>query len=132
MTLAYALAARARRWSSLGIDATVEDYEQVAVIANVSADRPHGDVAYERFTRQGPAALLPLPDIAPEAEILARYATTKWPVTFATATRGDGVANSLARLLQAVYRHHDDDCGLSARHCLTVDSFVHAFVEGAR
>ena len=38
----------------------------------------------------------------------------------------------LARLLQAVYRHHDDDCGLSARHGLTVDSFVHAFVEGAR
>lgn len=46
--------------AALGIDATVEDYEQVAVIANVSADRPHGDVAYERFTTTGPLALLPL------------------------------------------------------------------------
>jgi 2-octaprenyl-6-methoxyphenol hydroxylase len=46
--------------AAAGIDASVEDYGQVAVVANVSADRPHGGVAYERFTREGPLAVLPL------------------------------------------------------------------------
>jgi 2-octaprenyl-6-methoxyphenol hydroxylase len=46
--------------SAAGIDADVEDYGQVAVIANLSPDRPHQDVAYERFTPSGPMALLPL------------------------------------------------------------------------
>ena len=48
--------------AAAGIEASVEDYGQVAVVANVSADRPHGGVAYERFTRQGPLAVLPLHD----------------------------------------------------------------------
>jgi 2-octaprenyl-6-methoxyphenol hydroxylase len=45
-----------------GIDAIVEDYEQVAVVANVAADRLHQGVAYERFTPAGPLAVLPLHD----------------------------------------------------------------------
>ncbi len=45
-----------------GIEATVEDYEQVAVVANVATDRPHRGTAYERFTRSGPLAVLPLAD----------------------------------------------------------------------
>src|SRR5205807_438420 len=44
------------------IGARVEDYDQVAVVANVAADRPHRDIAYERFTRGGPLAVLPLHD----------------------------------------------------------------------
>ncbi|WP_088329842.1 2-octaprenyl-6-methoxyphenyl hydroxylase [Lacimicrobium sp. SS2-24] len=43
----------------LGLHARVEDYAQSAVVANVKVDRPHQNVAYERFTRQGPLALLP-------------------------------------------------------------------------
>jgi signal recognition particle receptor subunit beta len=73
-----------------------------------------------------------LPDIAPQAEILARYAATPWPVTFATATRGEGVAESLARLLEAVYRRHDADFGLGARHGLSAEAFVQAFVGSVR
>ncbi len=46
--------------AALGIEARPEDYGQVAVIANLAAERPHGDVAYERFTEGGPIALLPL------------------------------------------------------------------------
>lgn len=38
------------------------DYEQWAVTADVSADAGHGGVAYERFTPQGPMALLPHDD----------------------------------------------------------------------
>jgi 2-octaprenyl-6-methoxyphenol hydroxylase len=45
-----------------GIDAAVEDYGQVAVVANVAADRPHQGIAYERFTPAGPLAVLPLHD----------------------------------------------------------------------
>jgi 2-octaprenyl-6-methoxyphenol hydroxylase len=48
--------------AAAGINASVEDYGQVAVVANVSADRPNGGVAYERFTRDGPLAVLPLHD----------------------------------------------------------------------
>jgi 2-octaprenyl-6-methoxyphenol hydroxylase len=44
------------------IEAGVEDYDQVAIVANVAADRPHDGTAYERFTPSGPLAVLPLYD----------------------------------------------------------------------
>jgi 2-octaprenyl-6-methoxyphenol hydroxylase len=44
------------------IDAGVEDYDQVAIVANVATDRPHDSTAYERFTPSGPLAVLPLHD----------------------------------------------------------------------
>lgn len=40
------------------------DYQQQAVIANLAMDRPHQGIAYERFTANGPMALLPLPGFA--------------------------------------------------------------------
>ena len=43
-----------------GIESTVHDYQQVAVIANVSTRKPHNNQAFERFTEQGPIALLPM------------------------------------------------------------------------
>ena len=45
-----------------GIVAEVEDYDQVAVVANVATDQSAGDTAFERFTSAGPLALLPLRD----------------------------------------------------------------------
>lgn len=48
--------------AAAGIDASVEDYGQVAVVAKIRAERAHGGVAYERFTRDGPLAVLPLHD----------------------------------------------------------------------
>lgn len=44
----------------LGIASDETPYDQVAVIANVEVSRPHEGIAYERFTREGPIALLPL------------------------------------------------------------------------
>ncbi|MEW6131736.1 MAG: FAD-dependent monooxygenase [Pseudomonadota bacterium] len=35
------------------------DYAQVAVVAEVKSELPHGNLAYERFTPNGPIALLP-------------------------------------------------------------------------
>ncbi|KAA8999403.1 2-octaprenyl-6-methoxyphenyl hydroxylase [Affinibrenneria salicis] len=43
-----------------GISWRQEDYQQVAVIANVTTALPHQGRAFERFTPQGPLALLPM------------------------------------------------------------------------
>lgn len=48
--------------AAAGIATTVEDYAQVAVVANVASDTPHEGNAYERFTPAGPLAVLPLAD----------------------------------------------------------------------
>jgi 2-octaprenyl-6-methoxyphenol hydroxylase len=48
--------------AAAGIGADVEDYDQVAIVANVKTDRPPDGTAYERFTQSGPLALLPLYD----------------------------------------------------------------------
>ena len=44
----------------LGIYVKRTPYQQSALIANVSSVKPHQGVAYERFTQNGPLALLPL------------------------------------------------------------------------
>jgi 2-octaprenyl-6-methoxyphenol hydroxylase len=46
--------------ASAGIDASVEDYQQVAIVVNAATDRPNNGAAFERFTRSGPLAVLPL------------------------------------------------------------------------
>ena len=47
---------------TLGIQQHSKAYGHSAIIANISLEQPHGEVAYERFTDQGPMALLPLPE----------------------------------------------------------------------
>lgn len=71
-----------------GIHRNVHDYHQCALLAEVTADIPPCGIAYERFARRGPLALLPHGDsymlvwtrspedaerlvAAPEAELLA-------------------------------------------------------------
>lgn len=48
--------------AALGIASECHQYEHSALIANVASERSHGGWAYERFTRHGPMALLPLPE----------------------------------------------------------------------
>jgi 2-octaprenyl-6-methoxyphenol hydroxylase len=48
--------------AAAAIEADVEDYDQIAIVANVGADHPHDGTAYERFTPSGPIAVLPLYD----------------------------------------------------------------------
>ncbi len=45
--------------ASAGIEADVEDYEQVAIVVNATTDKPNTGEAYERFTPSGPLAVLP-------------------------------------------------------------------------
>lgn len=44
----------------VSIDTLRNTYRQHAVIANISTEKPHNNQAFERFTKQGPLALLPL------------------------------------------------------------------------
>ncbi|NOZ52053.1 MAG: 2-octaprenyl-6-methoxyphenyl hydroxylase [Gammaproteobacteria bacterium] len=44
----------------LGITTKEHDYQQTAIISNLSTSKPHNNVAYERFTCSGPLALLPM------------------------------------------------------------------------
>jgi len=46
----------------LCFDTVRREYHQNAVIANVTPSKPHCNVAYERFTGNGPMALLPMHD----------------------------------------------------------------------
>ncbi|MGH8119439.1 MAG: FAD-dependent monooxygenase, partial [Gammaproteobacteria bacterium] len=46
----------------LGIRTVMKDYQQIAIVTNVTPDRAHEHTAWERFTRHGPVALLPLQD----------------------------------------------------------------------
>lgn len=76
------------------------DYDQTAVVCEVQTELPHANQAYERFTPEGPAALLPKGD---------RYALV-W-----TARQED--AERLAQLadpefLAALYRHFGGRQGL--------------------
>ncbi|WP_300730870.1 2-octaprenyl-6-methoxyphenyl hydroxylase [Pseudomonas sp.] len=46
----------------LGIHVSKRPYDQSALIANITPSQPHEGRAFERFTEEGPMALLPLPD----------------------------------------------------------------------
>ena len=48
----------------LGIGTHIREYNQTAIITNVEFSEPHQGIAYERFTDQGPIALLPLGESA--------------------------------------------------------------------
>ncbi|WP_151705008.1 2-octaprenyl-6-methoxyphenyl hydroxylase [Nitrincola alkalilacustris] len=50
----------------MGIGYTEQPYGQYAIVANLSLDRPHRNIAYERFTATGPIALLPGESVAGE------------------------------------------------------------------
>ena len=69
------------------------EYDQTAVVCDVRTELPHANRAYERFTPDGPAALLPNGD---------RYALV-W--TASTAEAGRIATLDDAAFLDALYRH---------------------------
>jgi 2-octaprenyl-6-methoxyphenol hydroxylase len=56
------------------------DYGQTAWVGTVRLKHAHGGMAYERFTRQGPAALLPLPRDPVDADDAQARAALVWCV----------------------------------------------------
>ena len=69
------------------------DYAQMAVVCEVQTELPHANQAYERFTPEGPAALLPKGD---------RYALV-WTADNADAERIAALSD--ADFLTALYQH---------------------------
>lgn len=69
------------------------EYDQTAVVCDVRTELPHANQAYERFTPDGPAALLPNGD---------RYALV-WTARTADAERIAALDD--AAFLNALYRH---------------------------
>ena len=53
--------ARSRLREALGIAAQVDDYEQAAIVVNCTTGESPRGRAFERFTPEGPIAVLPLP-----------------------------------------------------------------------
>ena len=51
--------AQSRGRELLGIGADITSYDQVAIVTAVTPDRPHNNLALERFTASGPLAVLP-------------------------------------------------------------------------
>jgi 2-octaprenyl-6-methoxyphenol hydroxylase len=69
------------------------DYDQMAVVCEVQTELPHANQAFERFTPEGPAALLPKGD---------RYALV-WTASNADAQRIAALTDD--EFLAALYRH---------------------------
>ncbi len=46
----------------LGVEAETKEYDQTAIVTNVTPEIPHNNTAFERFTSTGPLALLPSSD----------------------------------------------------------------------
>jgi 2-octaprenyl-6-methoxyphenol hydroxylase len=94
--------------TQLGIHVEQSPYDQTAVIANVSFTRPHGGVAYERFTPKGPLALLPLADLAGE-----HRAALVW--TQPVGAAGEVLALPDAEFLQRLHADFGDRVGAFTR-----------------
>ena len=82
----------------LGIALEHKPYYQQAIVANVMYSKPHRGVAFERFTEQGPLALLPL-GYQPEAQMSALIYTRPDTLVETTLARSD--AEFLQEIQQA-------------------------------
>ncbi len=86
-------------------------YDQVAVVCDVETELPHANRAYERFTPEGPAALLPRGEgYAPrgDSDFLRAEARERSYALVWTARRDDAeriVSLADAEFLDALYRH---------------------------
>ena len=65
-----------------------------------------------------------LPTAVPEAEINSRWSAAPWPLVFASALRGEGVASSFEALLRLLYGRFLESCELASRHGLDEEHFV--------
>ena len=65
-----------------------------------------------------------LPTPVPEAEIRERWSGAPWPLVFAIALHGQGVAETFRALLAAVYRRQADELGLASEHGLDEAAFL--------
>lgn len=68
-----------------------------------------------------------LPDILGEEEIRERWKNAPWPLLFASALEGSGVAESFAAVLGQIYQRLDLQFDLAGKHGVSQTAFVQAF-----
>jgi 2-octaprenyl-6-methoxyphenol hydroxylase len=93
--LVIADGAHSRLAGSIGVAYRQTDYHHQAIIANLCTAKPHHGRAFERFTDQGPMALLPLPAVAGQSRSALVWTM---PVELATPIGALDDAQFLAQL----------------------------------
>lgn len=68
-----------------------------------------------------------LPNIVSEQEVRARWQATPWPLTFASALKGEGIRETFRTLLHLIYPRLDAEYGLSVQHGLAQNLFIDRF-----
>lgn len=87
---------------ALGINASVHDYDQVAIVTTVQTSKPHEHIGFERFSVLGPLALLPLPN--------EKLRSVVWPVKKGTEDEWLGEEND-QHFLDALQQTYGDRAG---------------------
>ncbi len=118
---------RSRDW--LGLQASWRDYGQTALVTTVATSLPHEQVAYERFTSDGPIALLPLPDEARSGESAQPAQTRRslvWALSTAEAERVQQLSDAefMAELQQAFGRRAGRFTRVGRRHAYPLQLMV--------
>ena len=87
---------------ALGVQVSVHDYDQVAIVTTVQTSKPHDHIGFERFSALGPLALLPLPGESRRSVV--------WPVTKGTEHEWLGEEND-QHFLDALQKTYADRAG---------------------
>lgn len=93
---------------ALGIGVDAHDYRQVAIVTTVQTSKPHGQVAFERFSKHGPLALLPLPALTGQHDSYRR--SVVWTVEKGSENQWLGDAND-QQFLQALQHTYGNRAG---------------------
>ena len=83
--------AESRMRSQGGIEVDAQGYGQKGVVANFHVERPHGNVAYQWFRKDGVLALLPLP----QGQVSMVWSTADAHAQALLAMTGDELARSV-------------------------------------
>ncbi len=65
-----------------------------------------------------------LPDIVSQQDVFSRWHPTGLPITFSSALRGTGVAQTFRQLIEVTYRRLDDLYGLKEKHHIGAGLFA--------
>lgn len=118
---------RSRDW--LGLTARWHDYGQTALVTTIATSLPHQHEAFERFTADGPIALLPLPDL-PASDASGQPAQTRrslvWALKTAEAERVRALSDAdfLAEFQRAFGRRAGRFTRVGQRHAYPLQLMV--------
>lgn len=113
---------RSRDW--LGLSARWHDYGQTALVTTVATSLPHGHEAFERFTADGPIALLPLPDSADQPAQTRRSLVWALKTAEAERVRTLSDADFLAEFQRAFGRRAGRFTRVGQRHAYPLQLMV--------